>query len=213
MEIKHITFYDRDGVCSIGYRGDGVYEYACRVATSVIFVFFMKIFGQFFAKICTIFCFREKNKYIFFDNFHEFFFVFSNVAFGGWVDLGNMWKKIGRYSHIQIQYWNSWKSCQTSCTLFTKGQRVGQCSVITVLVFMNILSNLMHPTIGLWDGSMFSVHRTGIHEHLVKPHAPYICTKGQWDGSMFSVHRNRNLFWDSGKSAGKHGKSTEKVRS
>ena len=77
MEIKHITFHDRDGVCSIGYRGDGVYEYACRVATSVIFVFFMKIFGQFFAKICTIFCFREKNKYIFFDNFHDFFFFFQ----------------------------------------------------------------------------------------------------------------------------------------
>ena len=66
MEIKHITFYDRDGVCSIGYRGDGVYEYACRVATSVIFVFFMKIFGQFFTKICTIFCFREKKQIHFF---------------------------------------------------------------------------------------------------------------------------------------------------
>ena len=115
-------------------------------------------------------------------------FFLSNVALGGWADLGNMWKKIGRYSHIQIQYWNSWKSCQTSCTLFTKGQRVGQCSVITVLVFMNILSNLMHPTIGLWDGSMFSVHRTGIHEHLVKPHAPYI-PKGNGMGqcSVFIV--------------------------
>ena len=66
MEIKHITFHDRDGVCSIGYRGDGVYEYACRVATSVIFVFFMKIFGQFFTKICTIFCFREKKQIHFF---------------------------------------------------------------------------------------------------------------------------------------------------
>ena len=60
--------------------------------------------------------------------------------------------------------------------------------MITVLVFMNILSNLMHPTIGLWDGSMFSVHRTGIHEHLVKPHAPYI-PKGNGMGqcSVFIV--------------------------
>ena len=60
--------------------------------------------------------------------------------------------------------------------------------MITVLVFMNILSNLMYPTIGLWDGSMFSVHRTGIHEHLVKPHAPYI-PKGNGMGqcSVFIV--------------------------